>query len=425
MLSAKEKVRDAWVFKIEQAREFVRADRFYTASIFELRNRKDVLENDFQLLTHTHIDLIEETEEPTNHYEKFRQTQRIFLEAMAVLDERIAEQENAMCSTNESSNEATVYEKKVNIAETKEEGACAEANVQAICADKAIDRDAEDFSALIGTITEELEELEQLQIVENRRSLQDTVELASSIYAQCQAWSSLRWEQALAHIIIGKLPLSLSTKWQVKYEPTDTAVFEKLMSNLCAEVKALNTEPRIQSTPDPVEEDSEQNPIMQPVAQTQHCNTGQSQTKTEQKLVHGCRNMWPIVQETQVQMRRDVQIRDVHANRAVCQHGVLYVKCYHCAGPHPMALCNAFKSLELTARINRVQELGLCRNCFSNNHRAESRSCKAHPCKICAGQQLSQRWHNTLLCDNRPPNDEPEVEGAASMAYQRGHRQTR
>lgn len=157
----------------------------------------------------------------------------------------------------------------------------------------------------------------------------------------------------------------------------------------------------------------EQNQVVQRIAQE----------TPVQEPINEHRNVQPMVPDTSSRVRRNEPepMQNIQLNRTVCQHGITHITCYHCAGPHPMALCGAFKSLSLIARRNRVQELKLCRNCFSAAHRAESLSCKAHPCKICAGQLLKNRWHNTLLCDRRPAGvigEGREVEGATSLAYQ-------
>lgn len=224
------------------------------------------------------------------------------------------------------------------------------------------------------------------------------------------------WDHLFLHFLKERMPANTYLAWiraRSNYDmPTLTQALDFLRQRAESIKQALQQEP------------IEQIEHVQP---DETCQESKPENNLEQRPIRGCRNAPSIMKESQDRMRRNAQAQDVHQNRTICQHGVSFVKCYHCAGPHPMALCDAFKSLGLMTRIDRVQELRLCRNCFSNSHQAESMSCKAHPCRICAGQQLSQRWHNTLLCANRPVNDnqkELEEEGAASLAYQRSQRRT-
>ncbi|XP_052567470.1 uncharacterized protein LOC120430562, partial [Culex pipiens pallens] len=63
--------------------------------------------------------------------------------------------------------------------------------------------------------------------------------------------------------------------------------------------------------------------------------------------------------------------------------------CFNCTGSHYINECRSFLALPVKQRFQRVKDLKLCINCFSNRHNVAN--CKSGTCKSC-GQR-----HNTLL----------------------------
>lgn len=64
-------------------------------------------------------------------------------------------------------------------------------------------------------------------------------------------------------------------------------------------------------------------------------------------------------------------------------------QCPICKGHHSIYYCIKFKSLPIEKRIERVNQLNLCKNCLRQGHNEQR--CKLGPCRIC-----SQK-HNSLL----------------------------
>ncbi|XP_058449067.1 uncharacterized protein LOC131429033 [Malaya genurostris] len=79
--------------------------------------------------------------------------------------------------------------------------------------------------------------------------------------------------------------------------------------------------------------------------------------------------------------------------------------CFHCSGGHYINECPSFLSKTPSSRFQRVKELKLCVNCFSNRHVVVD--CKSSSCKEC-GQR-----HNTLLhFDSRGSSTNTEVKNS-------------
>lgn len=71
--------------------------------------------------------------------------------------------------------------------------------------------------------------------------------------------------------------------------------------------------------------------------------------------------------------------------------------CFNCTGSHYINECRGFLAMAVKQRFQRVKDLKLCINCFSNRHIVAN--CKSGTCKTC-GQR-----HNTLL------HFDPRVQG--------------
>lgn len=69
------------------------------------------------------------------------------------------------------------------------------------------------------------------------------------------------------------------------------------------------------------------------------------------------------------------------------------LKCHNCSRNHPMAKCVRFIQLSVERREERVDELGLCRNCFQP--KGDKHKCgKSHRTHRCGKKE----FHNSLLC---------------------------
>lgn len=72
--------------------------------------------------------------------------------------------------------------------------------------------------------------------------------------------------------------------------------------------------------------------------------------------------------------------------------------CFNCSNAHPMCKCVRFIQLPLRERERRVNELGLCRNCFAPEKDGHMCSSKHSHCVRCGPGYR----HNSLLCDASP-----------------------
>lgn len=69
------------------------------------------------------------------------------------------------------------------------------------------------------------------------------------------------------------------------------------------------------------------------------------------------------------------------------------IACYNCMKSHTIYRCVDLLKLPVNRRIERIAQLKLCANCFSQNHRADSMSCKSGICRRC-----NEGRHNSILC---------------------------
>lgn len=71
------------------------------------------------------------------------------------------------------------------------------------------------------------------------------------------------------------------------------------------------------------------------------------------------------------------------------------LRCYYCNGNHPMSDCGEFKNLNVPARRQEVDRLGLCKNCFAPmNSYGRIHRCTKGPCFRCR----KGLYHNSLTC---------------------------
>lgn len=72
------------------------------------------------------------------------------------------------------------------------------------------------------------------------------------------------------------------------------------------------------------------------------------------------------------------------------------ISCFNCNGRHAMFKCQLFNEMQLTERIQRVQHLGLCENCFCPmlNEYGHQHICKSGMCRRCW-----KGYHNSTLCN--------------------------
>lgn len=75
------------------------------------------------------------------------------------------------------------------------------------------------------------------------------------------------------------------------------------------------------------------------------------------------------------------------------------MKCYMCQQPHPIYKCSTFLALDIAARINKVNELKLCKNCLKKTDH-HINQCPSRKCAKC------QQLHNSLLHKEISPVEE-------------------
>lgn len=73
--------------------------------------------------------------------------------------------------------------------------------------------------------------------------------------------------------------------------------------------------------------------------------------------------------------------------------------CYFCKQSHTIFQCETFKNLDIATRINKVNKLKLCFNCFDPSH--STKNCQKSHCRLCS------KKHNTMihLSNGQTPNN--------------------
>lgn len=69
--------------------------------------------------------------------------------------------------------------------------------------------------------------------------------------------------------------------------------------------------------------------------------------------------------------------------------------CSYCKGDHPLYHCDGFKLIGLNAKMEHIENEGICKRCLPDDH--PGRGCKQRVCLKCPNNQ----YHNTLICPTR------------------------
>lgn len=72
-----------------------------------------------------------------------------------------------------------------------------------------------------------------------------------------------------------------------------------------------------------------------------------------------------------------------------------FPSCSYCQQDHPIYHCNDFKMIGLDAKLEHIENQGMCKRCLREQH--PGRECKQKVCLKCPNNQ----YHNTLLCPTR------------------------
>ncbi|XP_031638150.1 putative vacuolar protein sorting-associated protein 13B [Contarinia nasturtii] len=168
------------------------------------------------------------------------------------------------------------------------------------------------------------------------------------------------WDQVIVHTLLSRMaPRSLAV-WEETEEGNEMPSVQNVLDFLTKRARAQLNREQIQPS-------------------NRNNNGGQSNSNNEQNRVENSSG-------------------NSNSKQSITQHGESEpqwrISCNNCQLLHPMFRCSSFLEMSVPERQNRVRELNLCSNCFSNGHKAGAPSCKMSPCKRC-NRGL---YHNTLLC---------------------------